>query len=566
MKEENKSYSMRFRKFFESKTIKLFLILFFIALIPRIFCLIQMQNSILSNMLHLDALDYDEWAKEIASGDWIGKEVFYAMPFYAYFLGVIYFLFGHSLLAIRVIQILLGALNCVLTFYIARRLFKDINIALLSFVVALFFKLAVFYELFLVACTISTTLFLLILYKLLSISERPTIPKFISLALLISLATLTRANFLILIPLIIIWFLISSKNITKNKKILTVALFVITIFITISPVAMRNYRLEKDFVPLTAHGGINFYLGNGPYADGRYPQAPFLARESKYLIRQSVVVAEKELGKDLKPSEASLYWFNKSTDFIKKHPQLYINLLFQKIKLFISGFEMPDIFSYSFSYSFIPTLKILFIDYILLIPLGIAGIMLTMSKNKSISIFCIIFLGYAVGIIMFLVNERYKIPLYPFFVLFSSSGLIYLFKSSVDNKRKIVAIITCIILTLPLLDKSFIKRFGVNQSASYRMIGHELLVRKDMKEAKKYFLKSLELEPGLPQTHLYLGLVHEKEGNLVGAEKEYKKTVELDPNYSYAYYYLSRIYSKQHDYERSNTYMQKYKELQPYEK
>ena len=35
-----------------------------------------------------DARAYLAWAREIAAGDWLGREVFYQAPLYPYFLGV----------------------------------------------------------------------------------------------------------------------------------------------------------------------------------------------------------------------------------------------------------------------------------------------------------------------------------------------------------------------------------------------------------------------------------------------------------------------------------------------
>ena len=51
-----------------------------------------------------DAHGYDEWARRLAAGDWIGTEVFYQAPLYPYFLGVVYAIFGRDLLIVRIVQ------------------------------------------------------------------------------------------------------------------------------------------------------------------------------------------------------------------------------------------------------------------------------------------------------------------------------------------------------------------------------------------------------------------------------------------------------------------------------
>ena len=47
----------------------------------------QIRESPFFDVLMGDARRYDAWAMQIASGDWIGQEVFYQAPLYPYFLG-----------------------------------------------------------------------------------------------------------------------------------------------------------------------------------------------------------------------------------------------------------------------------------------------------------------------------------------------------------------------------------------------------------------------------------------------------------------------------------------------
>ena len=72
-----------------------------------------------------DARRYDAWAMQIASGDWIGQDVFYQAPLYPYFLGSLYAIAGHSLLMVRVCQAVIGTAACVLLALAARRLYSE---------------------------------------------------------------------------------------------------------------------------------------------------------------------------------------------------------------------------------------------------------------------------------------------------------------------------------------------------------------------------------------------------------------------------------------------------------
>ena len=77
------------------------------ALGLRLIYLWQIHDAPFFDLVIGDAKSYDLWAQRIATGQWLGQEVFYQAPLYPYFMGVWYWVFGHSLLAVRIIQALL---------------------------------------------------------------------------------------------------------------------------------------------------------------------------------------------------------------------------------------------------------------------------------------------------------------------------------------------------------------------------------------------------------------------------------------------------------------------------
>ena len=61
-----------------------------------------------------DSLAYDEWARRIAGGDWMGDQVFYQAPLYPYFLATVYAAVSDDLLVVRVVQAVVGSFSAVL--------------------------------------------------------------------------------------------------------------------------------------------------------------------------------------------------------------------------------------------------------------------------------------------------------------------------------------------------------------------------------------------------------------------------------------------------------------------
>ena len=61
-----------------------------------------------------DARLYHQWAIAIAGGNWLGEGVFVLAPLYAYFLGLVYAVFGPGIEVAMIANALVGAFSCVL--------------------------------------------------------------------------------------------------------------------------------------------------------------------------------------------------------------------------------------------------------------------------------------------------------------------------------------------------------------------------------------------------------------------------------------------------------------------
>src|SRR5713226_3287997 len=100
------------------------LAIFATALVVRLAHVWQMRASPFFSVLMGDSHGYDEWARRIAGGDWLGHEVFYQAPLYPYLLGVVYAAAGRHLPLVRVIQAIVGSASCALLGLATARLFS----------------------------------------------------------------------------------------------------------------------------------------------------------------------------------------------------------------------------------------------------------------------------------------------------------------------------------------------------------------------------------------------------------------------------------------------------------
>src|SRR6188508_3019854 len=121
------------------------LIIFLVAFAVRLIHIWQLRSTPFFDTLLGDANGYDKWAVRLASGDWIGSDVFYQAPLYPYFLGVVYAIFGRDLLVVRIIQAVIGSASCVLLGLACARFFSK-RVGLIAGLALALWAPAVFFD------------------------------------------------------------------------------------------------------------------------------------------------------------------------------------------------------------------------------------------------------------------------------------------------------------------------------------------------------------------------------------------------------------------------------------
>ena len=115
------------------------------------------------------------------------------------------------------------------------------------------------------------------------------------------------------------------------------------VFFGASPAWIHNYVVARDPVFLSAHSGVNFWIGNNPVANG-YPKfPPGLHAGQEAMLQDSITTAEKAAGRPLKRSEVSKFWSAKASAWIHEHPGDWLRLVGVKIRNFWNAFQYDDI-------------------------------------------------------------------------------------------------------------------------------------------------------------------------------------------------------------------------------
>jgi tetratricopeptide (TPR) repeat protein len=542
---------------------KLFLTaLFLFAFFLRLIYLLQVKSNPFFYNLSLDPLFHDLWAKSIASGDLIGQGVFFRAPFYPYFLGIIYKIFGHDLFLARLIQHLIGSFSVILIYLLARKLF-DRRVAVIAGLLAATYWILIYFEGELLLDCLLVFLGTFLLLQLYRAADRPTFWNWFLAGIVLGLFAITRPNILAFVPFILLWLLIYFRKDKSRLVCLKYWLYVgIGSALIIFPITLRNYIVGKDLVLVASQGGINFFIGNNPYSDGTSAVVPGLGDDWDYA--DAVVLAEQELGKRLKPSEASNYFYKRGWDFILNEPGKSIPLLWKKFYLFWNKFEVSNNQNTYFFFRYSRLLKILPTGFWLVGPLAILGMIYSLRRFRKYSLLFFYVFSYMLTVVFFFVADRFRLPVLPPLIIFASLALIAFWdRFRAQAYQKMILPVSVLIIAFWFCNSNFYNLSSRNFAQSYFSLGNIYLKQNQPEKATAYYDSALVLNPNLPRAHLNLGIIQLRQGNLDSAGAEFARALLLNPYEEKAYNNLATIYRLKKEYIKAVQFAKAAVQLRP---
>lgn len=466
----------------------------------------------------LDDGVYDQMAQAISGGNWMANLPFsaYRIPLYPYFLAILYKLFGHSALLVHLIQSAFGMFVPVMIFLISKKVFRNDRPALIGGLIACAYVPLVFFENLFLGESLSIFFNLMAIFFLLSSMEsgKRLFPKIFLAGIFFGVSILLRPNtlFSVFFLAFFLAYLFAVKNQRIMKGVSVAAIFLVGVTATMAPITVRNLYLYRDFLPISAVGGVNLYIGNNPEADGKFHLTRGIGTALDEMVANSQQIAEKETGRSLKPSEASVFWARKAFHYVVSSPVDFLRLLLRKTAFFLNRYEFPDILDIYFVGQFIPFLRAGFWEYGIVLLLAACGIWLAFrSKSGPGAVLLGVFLaGYFISVIMFFVTARYRLPVVPVLIIFAGYGVDRVIAAIrfAETKMLVTTLVVAVTAGIFIFRPVEITSFGTN----YNSLGIAMKNRGDFKKAEAYYRKAIEIEPNYPSPYYNLALLLDKIG------------------------------------------------------
>lgn len=365
--------------------------------------------------LTIDMKEYILLGKNVAQGqgynygeeETSGTEHYSRPPLYPFFLAGIFSIFGVNLNVVRVIQSLLGALNCLFLYIIARRIFSS-RLGIIAALIAAFYLPFIWFSAHILSEILFITLFLVAIIFLLS-KNSPAKSIFLS-GIFLGLSTLCRPVTLFFLPFALFWLAFVYKN-SFSKIIKVSAALLLGFIIILMPWIVRNYLTFGQFVLVHSSGGVTFWLSNHPLSlgDGDLAANPQLKAAHKEFLKNYAGYSREELDR---------IYFKEAFSYIKAHPLQIVVLDLKKLFYFWIPIG-PSMEIFSFRHKLVS-----YISYFPLLIFSIIGIYLSRSLWKENLLLYFILACFTLSIMVFYPQERFRIPVIdPCLIVFASCTL-----------------------------------------------------------------------------------------------------------------------------------------------
>ena len=588
------------------------LIIFVTGLLTGLLCLYQYKTTDLFYTVNTvtDSYGFYETAKSIAASGFIGKDKFNQEPGYYYFLALIIKIFGENIFYIRLIQILIGALNIVTIYYITLRLFKSVRTAVISALLLAFSGVFIYYNIVLLRHFLSSFIMNTGILIFICAIEKPEKKKFFLSGLIFAVGFFTQPNIISLLAaaLIIIFFF-------KFKKYL--AYYAAGAAVVIILLAGRNLMAGADLFSFSNKGPAEFAAGHTLTVNGVGWVEDKTANEyaAKYKTLFNVM-------------------YNVVFDSLAADPIKYFGIQLNKLSAFFNNFEVPN--NYNFEYfktNNIHFLKFAFINFGIMFMFTMTAviscimtliatrkkIVFNIKSHPEVLFYILNAVIFSMSVLAFYILSRFRFPLFVLLAPLAAFGLNAIInliteffpypnlkekKTSRPWNITVLKLLILIIFTIISgLFTFFYEAKGnqkeYNMALAYANDASEYLKRNEIEKAIQYYKWALQQYPAeagfstliriLLQNNDFeqASFFSEKAGAIYPASPDfcyYKAFIAVNkqkyedciknllnlPDLSnfitFKYYNLAFCYSQLKDYRNSLIYWEKYSEIHPEDK
>lgn len=525
--------------------------LFFAVFVLRLIVLARLTDSPFLLPAQGDMHFYNEWAQRVARGEWTDGRAFYGLPLYAYLLAGLYSIFGLNPFMPGVLQAALDAGTAALLFKLGERVFRSEDadsvaapekagprrrhvapgfiIGLLAALAWAFYLPAQSFSVILMPTAWLVFVFWFVVWQVVRRSEFPPWRWFFLIGLCIGVTAMGVATILFLLPLVLAALAVKWSSAANGggfvRSAMAALLVTAGVGLGTSPAWLHNALVARDPVFLSAHSGVNLWIGNNPGANG-YPRfPPGLRAGQQAMLQDSITGAEAAAGKPLPRSQVSAFWSAKAKAYIAENPTAWLKLLGVKVANFWNAFQYDDI-------SIITSLRengVTFpsIRFGIVAALALAGIALAVAEFPPSRWILAAILLHMASLLSVFITERYRLAAVPGLLLFAAFAVWRLWDAVIASRYKRVSVCVLLLLLSSILVSARRGDAELWALDAYNS-GLQAFESNKLDVAERKLRLAYGYVPDNAELNFALGNLHFARSERDEAERFYRRTLELD--------------------------------------
>lgn len=409
-------------------------------------CCLDFTFDFLNSSPVLDARENVYWVSRISEGA-LPDEPFYRALLYPYVLSWLPLSwaipFGY----------VCHLVNAVCVYYVAGKIWGARSAGCFGGGLYLIYPVSLYFAGLLLDITFGLSLFLLALVSLFAANHRKDTDSrrktasmlYLAGGLLGGLAVLARPNFLpaaVLLPLVP--FFKGGWGRGLRTKMVSGVLVLAALGMPLLAQGFLNDQLSGRFRVLPWQGAYNLYAANREGANGKFYQQRLsfdavpagmntTRMESELLYAQATGTELSALDIDA----MNRYWRGQLFDYVRDQPSGWLHLMMRKAVYLFNDWEQYNNLTYAYHKDRLFSIRYNPLGWGVLLLLSMSALLLVTRRASAgaLAFIGVLIGGYAVGLLLFFVSARFRLPLVPLMAVLAGGCVLIDFKALVSAGR-----------------------------------------------------------------------------------------------------------------------------------
>lgn len=457
----------------------------------------------------LDGAYYVTAARALASGG-STMGVYYMPPLYPWVLSLFLRVFDDAWLLLFLTQQLMVVASAGLLALVGRKAAGEAAGLASAALVLLYHPI-----LFFASRPLGEPLALLLLASGLVLVGRKDDRSGVAAGIAVGFASLVRPNFL---PLAVLW----AAGDLARRRLRRAALLCGATLVALLPALAHNFAASRHLVPVSANGGVVFWLGNAPGAVGVYTPAAGFTGSLQTQQHEAIAEASARSGRELDAVESDAFWWRQGLRARAADPLGSIALVARRALLTVDSAEHG--LDYAPALDANPLRFVAPVPFALLLGLAVFGVAAAgPARTGGLALWSSLLVSAAAPLV-FYVSSRHRLPVAFLLAVPAGTGVVAL--PSTRRVWPYAVGLGALVLSLAIPSAALMK---AEEASALSVVADVQRKAGELEAAAGTARRATELDGTNAIAWFNRGVIEAARGRRADAERAYRAALAADP-------------------------------------